>query len=144
MQIYKGYTFSSCSSRLIHCCCCTVFVNHFTYFILSCVLLLFMLSYWTHSLYHCTYYGVSENKESCVSHTIDQRVIPIKKIVQIIQLETYGVLNYKIRWLRIHWIELCCMYVVIRECFHFYPIFRRNLPTYYIYRLQGYWTKKCL
>jgi hypothetical protein len=26
--------------------------------ILSCVLLLFMLSYWTNSLYHCTYYGV--------------------------------------------------------------------------------------
>ena len=33
-----------------------VFVNHFTYFILSCVLLLFLLSYWTNSLYHCTYY----------------------------------------------------------------------------------------
>ena len=45
LQIYKGYKFSSCSSRLILCCCCTVFVNHFTYFILSCVLLLFMLSY---------------------------------------------------------------------------------------------------
>ena len=29
----------------LDCCCCTVFVNHFTYFILSCVLLLFMLSY---------------------------------------------------------------------------------------------------
>jgi hypothetical protein len=44
--------------RHVVCCCCTVFVNHFTYFILSCVLLLFMLSYWTIFLYHCTCYGV--------------------------------------------------------------------------------------